>query len=131
MRPIKLTLIAFGPYKDKEEIDFTELGEHNLFVISGKTGSGKTTIFDGISFALYGSASGEDRDTVLMLTSQFADHNLYTAVEFIFEIKRRKYRVVRQLGHINIGNKKKTGQKHEFFEIKDDGEIPKVDPQLV
>src|SRR5699024_9491997 len=110
-------LIAFGPYKDKEEIDFTELGEHNLFVISGKTGSGKTTIFDGISFALYGSASGEDRDTVLMLRSQFADDNLHTAVEFIFELKRRK--------------KTKTGEKYEFFEIKDDGEIPKVDRQIV
>ena len=131
MRPIKLTLIAFGPYKDKEEIDFTELGEHNLFVISGKTGSGKTTIFDGISFALYGSASGEDRDTVLMLRSQFADDNLHTAVEFIFELKGRKYRVLRQLGHIKRGNKTKTGEKYEFFEIKDDGEIPKVDRQIV
>src|SRR5699024_4736855 len=144
MRPIKLTLIAFGPYKDKEEIDFTELGEHNLFVISGKTGSGKTTIFDGISFALYGSASGEDRDTVLMLRSQFADDNLHTAVEFIFELKGRKYRGLRELGHIKkrkktktkIGNKKrenkkKTGKKYEFFEIKDDGEIPKVDRQIV
>src|SRR5699024_2023801 len=123
--------IAFGPYKDKEEIDFTELGEHNLFVISGKTGSGKTTIFDGISFALYGSASGEDRDTVLMLRSQFADDNLHTAVEFIYKLKGRKYQVLRQLGHIKRGNKTKTGEKYEFFEIKDDGEIPKVDRQIV
>src|SRR5699024_4188893 len=105
MRPIKLTLIAFDPYKDKEEIDFTELGEHNLFIISGKTGSGKTTRCDGISFALYGSASGEDRDTVVMLRSQFADDNLHTAVEFILELKGRKYRVLRQLGHIKRGNK--------------------------
>src|SRR5699024_6690882 len=119
------------PYKDKEEIDFTELGEHNLFVISGKTGSGKTTIFDGISFALYGSASGEDRDTVLMLRSQFADDNLHTAVEFIFELKGRKYRVLRQLGHIKRGNTTKTEEKYEFFEIKEDGEIPKVDRQIV
>src|SRR5690625_1716422 len=100
MRPIKLTLIAFGPYKDKEEIDFTELGEHNLFVIAGKTSSGKTTIFDAISFALYGSASREDRHTVLMLRSHFADDNLHTAVEFIFQLKRKKYQVLRQLGHI-------------------------------
>src|SRR5699024_12306757 len=118
MRPIKLTLIAFGPYKDKEEIDFTELGEHNLFVISGKTGSGKTTIFDGISIALYGSARGEDRDTVLMLRSQFADDNLHNAVEFIFELKGRKYQVLRQVDHIKKGNKTKREETYKFFEIK-------------
>ena len=61
MKPLKLTMTAFGPYKDTEVIDFTKLQNHRLFVISGKTGAGKTTIFDGICFALYGSASGEDR----------------------------------------------------------------------
>src|SRR5690625_1429696 len=66
-----------------------------------------------------------------MLRSQFADDNLHTAVEFIFELKGRKYRVLRQLGHIKRGNKTKTGEKYEFFEIKDDGEIPKVDRQIV
>lgn len=131
MRPIKLLLTAFGPYKSKEIIDFTKLGEHNLFVISGKTGSGKTTIFDGISFALYGSASGEDRENVTMLRSQFADDDLHTAVEFIFELKNRRYRVLRQLGHVKEGNKTKTGEKYEFFELTSEGEIPRVDRQIV
>lgn len=131
MRPIKLLLTAFGPYKDREEIDFTELGEHNLFVISGKTGSGKTTIFDGISFALYGSASGEDRDNVLMLRSQFADDDLHTSVEFVFELKDRRYRVLRQIGHIKEGNKTKTGEKYEFYELTNNGEVPRVDRQII
>ncbi|HEY4549113.1 MAG TPA: AAA family ATPase, partial [Bacillus sp. (in: firmicutes)] len=60
MRPLKLMMQAFGPYADKEEVDFTLLGSRTMFVISGKTGSGKTTIFDGISYAIYGKASGED-----------------------------------------------------------------------
>ncbi len=131
MRPIKLLLTAFGPYKDKEVIDFTELGDQNLFVISGKTGSGKTTIFDGISFALYGSASGEDRENVAMLRSQFANDDLHTAVEFIFELKNRRYRVLRQLGHVKEGNKTKTGEKYEFFEQTAEGEVPGVDRQIV
>src|SRR5690625_7413769 len=66
-----------------------------------------------------------------MLRRQFADDNLHNAVEFIFELKGRKYRVLRQLGHIKRGNKTKTGEKYEFFEIKEDGEIPKVDRQIV
>ena len=61
MRPLKIAITAFGPYKGCEVIDFTELKDNTLFVVSGNTGSGKTTIFDAICFALYGSASGEDR----------------------------------------------------------------------
>ena len=64
MRPLKLTMTAFGPYKNSEVIDFSELKDNRLFVISGNTGAGKTTIFDAICFALYGSASGEDRSDV-------------------------------------------------------------------
>ncbi len=59
MRPIKLTMSAFGPYADVETIDFRELKGNNIFVISGPTGSGKTTIFDAMSVALYGEANGE------------------------------------------------------------------------
>src|SRR5690625_7840155 len=66
-----------------------------------------------------------------MLRSQFEDNNLHTAVEFIFKIKGRKNEILRQLGHIKRGNKRKTGEKYEFFEIKEDGEIPKVDRQIV
>lgn len=109
MRPIKLMMTAFGPYKDMEVIDFTELENHNLFVVSGNTGSGKTTIFDGISFALYGTASGSDRDNYSMLRSDFADDDLHTAVELVFSFKERLFRILRQLPHKKKGNKSSTG----------------------
>src|SRR5699024_842835 len=117
--------------KDTEVIDFTKLTDHHLFVISGATGAGKTTIFDGIAFALYGSASGEDRENITMLRSHFAEDNVHTAVELIFELKGRTYRILRQLGHQKKGNKSKTGEKYEFYEIVDGSEIPCVDRQMV
>src|SRR5699024_10591545 len=124
MKPLTLTMTAFGPYKDKETIDFTNLDGHSLFVISGNTGAGKTTIFDGICFALYGTASGQDRENNTMLRSDFAADETNTSVELIFELKGRTYRVLRQLGHVKQGNKTKTGERYEFFEITPDGEVP-------
>lgn len=61
MRPIRLEMSAFGPYAGKEIIDFEKLGSEGLYLITGDTGAGKTTIFDAIRFALYGVASGENR----------------------------------------------------------------------
>lgn len=94
MRPIKLTISAFGPYASKQVIDFEELKGRNIFVISGKTGAGKTTIFDAISYALYGEASGESRETD-SLRSHFADDNTETYVELEFELRGEKYIVNR------------------------------------
>src|SRR5690625_3854083 len=131
MKPIRLTMTAFGPYKDTETIDFSILKDHRLFVISGATGAGKTTIFDGICFALYGSASGSDRENMSMLRSHFADDDVHTAVEFVFGLKDRTYRILRQLGHTKKGNKTRTGEKYEFFELVDGKEIPCVDRQIV
>jgi exonuclease SbcC len=124
-------MTAFGPYKDIETIDFNNLDGHSLFVISGNTGAGKTTIFDGICFALYGTASGQDRENNMMLRSDFADDDTNTSVELVFELKGRLYRVFRQLGHVKQGNKTKTGERCEFFEITMDGEVPCVDRQMV
>ena len=94
MRPIKLTISALGPYASKQVIDFEELKGRNIFVISGKTGAGKTTIFDAISYALYGEASGESRETD-SLRSHFADDNTETYVELEFELRGEKYTVNR------------------------------------
>lgn len=124
-------MTAFGPYKGKETIDFEQLDGANLFVISGNTGAGKTTIFDGICFALYGSASGEDRGTSAMLRSHFADDDDHTSVEFIFALHQRTYRVLRQLSHIKKGNRTATGERYELYEIRTDGEVPVVDRQMV
>lgn len=131
MRPIKLTMTAFGPYKNTESIDFRELRDNRLFVISGATGSGKTTIFDGLCFALYGQASGEDRTDISAMRSQFADDNTPTTVELQFEIGERSYRIMRQIAYVKEGNKTATPAKIEFYELTNDGEVPAVDRQIV
>lgn len=131
MKPIRLSMTAFGPYRDLEVIDFTLLKEQQLFVISGPTGAGKTTIFDAICFALYGQASGEDRSDVSALRSDFADDSIATTVELIFEIHQRRFRVLRQIPYVKIGNKSKTVARHELFELTEGGEVPFVDRQMV
>ncbi|WJV28796.1 AAA family ATPase [Rossellomorea sp. AcN35-11] len=94
MKPLQLMMQAFGPYARREVIDFRSLGNRTMFVISGKTGSGKTTIFDGLSYAIYGKASGEDRSPS-ELRSQFASNEDLTEVELIFSLRGRSYRIWR------------------------------------
>ena len=94
MRPEKLTISAFGPYADKTEIDFSKLGEGGLYLITGDTGAGKTTIFDAITFALYGQASGQVRDSA-MFRSKYADTATETFVELEFSYQGKKYQIFR------------------------------------
>lgn len=131
MRPILLKMTAFGPYKGTETIDFLELEDNLLFVISGATGSGKTTIFDGICFALYGQASGEDRTDIRALRSHFAENDVQTEVELTFEVKDRTYRIMRQIPYIKEGNTSETPARSTFYELTEDGEVPIVDRQIV
>lgn len=131
MRPISLKMTAFGPYKHTETIDFNELQGNQLFVISGSTGAGKTTIFDGICFALYGFASGSDRSESRIMRSDFAEDSTHTSVELEFEIHQRTFRILRQMGHVKKGNKGATGEKYEFFEKLGDREVPCVERQIV
>lgn len=83
MRPLKLTISAFGAYADKCELDMSLLGNKGIYLISGNTGAGKTTIFDAITFALYGHTSGGIRENE-MLRSKYADKNTPTFVEMAF-----------------------------------------------
>lgn len=93
MRPLKLTISAFGPYAKEQHIDFTKLQEQ-IFVISGPTGAGKTTIFDAISFALFGEASGSSRDRD-SLRSDFARPGTETYTELEFELRGKNYKIRR------------------------------------
>lgn len=131
MRPLKLKMIAFGPYRDEETIDFSQLEDRRLFVISGNTGAGKTSIFDAICFALYGFASGEDRAEPRMLRSQFADDDTHTSVEFTFAVGRRTFRALRQMAHRKGTNKSETGGKAELYETIDGQDVPSVDRFMV
>ncbi|MGN1433232.1 MAG: AAA family ATPase [Ruminococcus sp.] len=94
MRPIKLTMSAFGPYAGETVVDFDKLGENGIYLISGDTGAGKTTIFDGIVYALYGEASGEKRE-VSMLRSKYAQPETPTFAELVFKYADKLYTVRR------------------------------------
>ena len=94
MRPVKLVMSAFGPYAGLETIDFDELGREGLYLITGDTGAGKTTIFDAIVFALYGEASDQNRDRN-MLRSAYAEMGTDTFVELTFRYRGQDYLVRR------------------------------------
>ena len=94
MRPLKLIMSAFGPYAGEETIDFEKMGNRGLYLITGDTGSGKTTVFDAVSFALFGESSGGNREPS-MLRSRFAEAKTKTFVELTFLYKGREYRVRR------------------------------------
>jgi exonuclease SbcC len=110
-------MTAFGPYAGEEVIDFTKLGGRNIFLITGPTGAGKTTVFDGISYAVFGIASSEDRDGE-SLRSHFAKEDLLTSVELEFELRGRRY-LIRRIPKQN----KPKARGEGFTEQKADAEL--------
>lgn len=94
MRPLKLKMVGFGPYAGVQELDFDRLGSSGLYLITGDTGAGKTTIFDAITFALFGEASGNNRNPS-MLRSKYAKEDMPTKVELTFAYSGKVYTVTR------------------------------------
>lgn len=106
MRPITLKLNNFGPFLN-EKIDFNYVNNNQLFLISGKTGSGKTMIFDAIVYALFGEASTKDRKES-DLRSHFAESKMPMVVEFEFKLRNQYFKIKRQGAFVKEGNKNKT-----------------------
>ena len=94
MRPVKLTLSAFGPYAGKTVLEMDKLGTSGLYLVTGDTGAGKTTVFDAITYALYGEASGDNRE-VSMFRSKYAELDTPTMVELVFSYASKEYTVKR------------------------------------
>jgi len=95
MRPLKLVITGFGPYAERTEIDFEKLGTHGLYLISGDTGAGKTTIFDAITYALFGKASGDNRDDAKLFRCANATPETPTEVVLTFAYNSKEYRIRR------------------------------------
>ena len=122
MKPISLTIEAFGPYRDSVTLDFSALQDHSMFLISGPTGAGKTSILDAMVYALYGEPSGEVRKTDA-IRSDFAEPERMTRVDFSFAIGEVQYRVERLPKQL-VAKKRGTGMREQnasatVYEMKD------------
>ncbi|MBE6819161.1 MAG: SMC family ATPase [Ruminococcaceae bacterium] len=125
MRPITLTMSAFGPYPDKVELNLDVLGRSGLYLITGDTGAGKTTIFDAISFALFGAASGDIRETN-SFRSKYAADDTESFVELKFEYQGRIYIVKRIPEYLRA---KKRGEG--FVKTAAEAELTMPDGRIV
>ena len=123
MRPVKLIMSAFGSYAGRTEIDFTEI-PNGLFLITGDTGAGKTTIFDAITYALYDRTSGGTRDGNMM-RSQYADEGTDTYVEYTFIYQKKQYKVLRNPEYMRLGKRKYADGSLRYVK-----ETPKVELTL-
>ena len=123
MRPVKLIMSAFGSYAGRTEIDFTEI-PNGLFLITGDTGAGKTTIFDAITYALYDRTSGGTRDGNMM-RSQYADEGTDTYVEYTFLYQKKQYKIRRNPEYMRLGKRRYADGSPRYVK-----ETPKVELTL-
>ncbi len=112
MKPETLVMRNIGPFKGRHSVDFTALGE--IFLVYGKTGAGKTTIFDAIAYAFYGDAPGGRKGLVRQMRSQFAPDDEESAVELVFSLSGRRYRIRRVLPGERVG--KRSGKVQQTAE---------------
>ena len=124
MRPLKLKISAFGPYAGTQTFDLEKLGTNGIYLITGDTGAGKTTIFDAITYALYDEASGNNRDPQ-MFRSKYAEPETPTEVEFVFSYAGKEYKVKRnpEYERPSLRGNKLTTQKAEAELILPDGRV--------
>ena len=108
MKPVKLTICGWGPYKEKQEIDFSGFKERGIFLITGPTGAGKTTVFDAITYALYGNMSGEVREKN-SVRSDFAKADTPTYVELSMTHKGENYTIYRNPEYLRPSKRKSAG----------------------
>ncbi len=131
MRPKQLTICAWGPYKEEEHIDFTVFEERGIFLITGPTGAGKTTIFDAITYALYGALSGDERDKERgSVRSDFADPKMPTYVELIMEHGGQIYRI-RRNPEYNRPRKRQGGERGGFTREKENAVLTCPDGRII
>ena len=125
MRPLRLSLSAFGPFAEQELIDFSLLGRNPLFLLNGPTGAGKTTLLDAICFALYGKTTGDEREGAQM-RCDLAEPSRLTEVSFEFELGQQRYRIRRvpEQARLKKSGDGYTQQKPEaqLVEIDSNGE---------
>lgn len=124
MIPLKLTIQAFGPFAKTETVDFTQLGKNPLFLINGNTGSGKSSILDAISFAMYGETTGKERDGAQM-RCDYSPPTLPTEILFSFQIADKAYRVERRPAQLMQKSRGDgltlRGPEASLYQLKDDG----------
>ena len=120
MKPISVSFQCFGPYLERQDIDFAELEKSGLFLITGETGSGKTTILDAICCALFGEASNRSRGELEAMRCKTADDTQETYVEFVFAQNGRRYKFTRSLRRA----RKNWNDEHNCMEYRDGVYVP-------